>query len=320
MASGVAHDDSAFNAATTAVRLECWLGAVPAVFRLAPDEVCGIRPPRPFHLALPRQSMLPFVCEAVRAHFAPFGPPLGGELWFEHSGTPLRWQLPIGVLFDLLVGEEGDASAALPWAITVHFASFPSHTLLKATRAEAEAVLLNALKESCYLRCGSALPAMSLSPADQEKLTTALGSFDESAYKLGYAPVAAAINEATANQLNHQPPRSIPVRVFTSPTAWRQQPFAPRQADGSPSTLRSLLEQLLPAHFDTAAVGGASGASGGDGRTPRVTVQGVAVPLDVSLVFLASALCCPDGWLYVCIQLPARVPPYEPARPERAAA
>ena len=161
MADAVVQDDSA----TTAVRLECWLGAVPAVFRLAPDEVCGIRPPRPFHLALPRQSMLPFVCEAVRAHFAPFGPPLGGELWFEHSGTPLRWQLPIGVLFDLLVGEEGDASAALPWAITVHFASFPSHTLLKATRAEAEAVLLNALKESCYLRCGSALPAMSLSPA-----------------------------------------------------------------------------------------------------------------------------------------------------------
>jgi len=285
-------------------RLECWRGALPAVFTLAPDELCGIRPPRPFSLCLPRQSLLPFVCEAVRTHFAPFGPPMGSEMWFEHSGTPLRWQLPIGVLFDLLVGAEASACESLPWQITVHFASFPIHTLLKATRKEAEGVLLNSLKESCYLRCGSALPAMSLSPADQQKLVDALASSNDSAYEVGYAPIAAAVDEAISAQLSRQPPRAVPVRVFTSSTAWRQQPFAPQQADGAATTLRDALAQLLPEQFGEAAVGSVGGD--GDGPSaPRAIVQGVNVPLDTSLNFLASACSHPDGWLYASVDLQA---------------
>ena len=52
-----------------AARVEAWRGALPAVFTLAADEVTTLRPPRPFHLNLPRQTLLPFVCEAVRKHF-----------------------------------------------------------------------------------------------------------------------------------------------------------------------------------------------------------------------------------------------------------
>ena len=87
-----------------AARSEVWRGHLPTVFTLAPDEVATVHQPRAFAACLPRQTLLPFVCDAVRRHFEPFGPPMGGKLWFAHEGTPLRWQLPVGVLFDLLVG------------------------------------------------------------------------------------------------------------------------------------------------------------------------------------------------------------------------
>mmetsp|Transcript_27864 Transcript_27864/g.71153 ORF Transcript_27864/g.71153 Transcript_27864/m.71153 type:complete len:345 (-) Transcript_27864:123-1157(-) len=323
------------SSASAAARLECWQGALPAVFTLAPDEVCGVHAPRQFHKCLPRQSLLPLVCNVVRDHFAPFAPPLGGELWFEYNGTPLRWQLPIGVLFDLLVGEEALCTESLPWRITVHFASFPSGVLLKATVKEAEAVLLNSLKESCYLRCGSALPAMSLSPADQQKLATALISAEKTAFVDGYLPIASAIENATNAHLDGQPVRAVPLRVFTSPTSWRQLPLPLCQSDGTATTLGMALAILLPDHFAVAAVvpaasdprGGASSEATGSGediaevdvadgsRTrPRgddgsgqrlpVLIQGISIPLDVTLSFLTSSCSHPDGWLYACVRMP----------------
>ena len=315
-----------------ASRLECWRGALPAVFTLAADELCGIRAPRPFYKCLPRQSLLPFVCESVREHFAPYGPPMGGQMWFESNGVPLRWQLPIGVLFDLLVGTDSRSAAiTLPWQITIHFTSFPSGTLLQATLKEAESVLLNALKESCYLRCGSAEPAMSLSPTQQQTLARSLASSDDASYSDAYRPVAEAITAAIGARLNAQPVRAVPIRVLTSAISWRQQPFTPLRDDGSPTTLHDALTSLLPQHFprqsiDVSGVGDsiqqdASGAAtvqsgerssgayqqlaagSSDDSMRRVIVQGVHVPLDVGLQQLASQCSHPDGWLYVCVYL-----------------
>ena len=72
-------------------RLEVWQGEIPAVFDLAPEEVASLERPIPFHMCLPRQSLLPFVTQSIRQHFLPFAPPLVGdsELWFEHDGVPL---------------------------------------------------------------------------------------------------------------------------------------------------------------------------------------------------------------------------------------
>ena len=50
-----------------AARAAVWRGALPAVFELATDEITTVVPPRAFQLCLPRQTLLPFVCEGVRA-------------------------------------------------------------------------------------------------------------------------------------------------------------------------------------------------------------------------------------------------------------
>ena len=54
-------------------------------------------------------------------------PPGEEEPWFEANALPLRWQVPIGVLYDLLTDGEDR-----PWSLTVS----PSQQLVGPLRAE----------------------------------------------------------------------------------------------------------------------------------------------------------------------------------------
>jgi autophagy-related protein 5 len=171
--------------AADAARREAWAGCIPAVFSLAADEVTTLKPPPSYHLNLPRQSFLPLVTGPVVEHFLPFAPPMAqpDSMWLQHGGEPLRWQVPIGVLYDLLV-EADNASAscsALPWQLVVRFqgglvGQTGSHGLLRSTADDAKALVRCALKESTYLRCGSARPVMDLSPADDARIFKALSA------------------------------------------------------------------------------------------------------------------------------------------------
>ena len=294
-------------------RREAWLGALPTVLTLAPDEVATLKKPKPYCLCLPRQSLLPLAADRIRAHFEAFVPPMAGDaLWFEYDGTPLRWQLPIGVLYDLLCGEESQTRQDLPWRITVHFASFPANELLRATVREAESVLLNGLKEACFLRCGSATPAMDLTPAAQLDLLTALADTAEPAAAYAkYAAVAGQVEDkvqAQVAKMRQGPPRGLPLRACISPTEWRQQPVSPTTSSGEPATLGDGLAILLPALYPHGTPKHAASV---------VLVQGVRVALSTPLVWLWEACSHPDGWLYAIIKLPpsgvsAAAPDMEP--------
>ena len=180
------------------------------------------------------------------------------------------------------------------------------------------------------------MPAMSLSVALQHKLADALRAATPEAYAESYLPVSSVLAEALASQLGGPAaqPRAVPVRVFTSPTSWRQIPLPPALPDGDPTQLIDALARLLPEHFaprgpqgegaeaaantaleaaaeDLAAVAaaatdGAVTAAPSD-SIPRVLVHGVRVPLQTPLAWLASACSHPDGWLYVCVRLPTDV-------------
>ena len=273
---------------------EVWAGELPVVFVLAPNEVTTHEAPLPFHMCLPRQSLLPFVTAAVRQHFQPFAPPTIGkqepsEPWYDHNEVPLRWQIPAGVLFDLHAGEQ--RAADLPWRLTVHFQSFPSATLLSSAGTAAEQLLMNSLKESCYMRCGSSAPAMSLSPVEQKQLTRALATNNHAAYD----EVDRRLRAGVAGQLGPSGlVQAVPVRVFTSPTEWRQQPVAPNLPSGEATQLLHLLAELLPRHYGTDAP-----------SRPAVIVQGISVPLETPLLWLYDACSHPDGFLYVCCTLPS---------------
>ena len=82
---------------------EIWDGKVPVSFNLASEEVFTIEKPEPLYLLVPRQSYFPLVSDSVHRHFARHvDPEQEQELWLEsEKGQALKWNLPIGVLFDL---------------------------------------------------------------------------------------------------------------------------------------------------------------------------------------------------------------------------
>jgi hypothetical protein len=83
-----------------------WEGRVPVEFSLAANEVTALEQQKLYvncflllviliclfvQLLLPRLSYLYFFAEQIRSHFLIHSADREGELWFEFSGTPLKW-------------------------------------------------------------------------------------------------------------------------------------------------------------------------------------------------------------------------------------
>jgi len=123
---------------------------VPVIFNLAEPDGDA----EPCCLMLPRMSYLPLVTEKVKSHFSP-NAEHKGPIWFSHKKIPLRWHLPIGLLFDMLGSRQHEVSpgSRLPWSITVHFSEFPTEILLECPSREAvESIFMSSLKESDQLK------------------------------------------------------------------------------------------------------------------------------------------------------------------------
>ena len=74
----------------------------------------------------------------VRKHFAPSVSANLQEnpMWFEANGAPVRWHLPVGLLFDLAAAQDSGSAASsgastTPWNVTVHFDKYPDKEILK---------------------------------------------------------------------------------------------------------------------------------------------------------------------------------------------
>ena len=141
----------------------------------------------------PRLSYLPFLLHRLHNFFATSlidteARPYDG--WFSFEGVPLKWQYPVGLLYDLFSGRtpysasptsngqlssnEGDSHHS--WRLELHFGNWPDQVLVQpdAEGKTIRDVFMNSVKEADFLRNGSARSVMSLSKDDSEKLWRAV--------------------------------------------------------------------------------------------------------------------------------------------------
>ena len=259
--------------------------------------------------------------------------------WFDHDGTPLRWDVCAGILHDVFVRRDSDGAVASaePWRLTVHYAAYrddendprvfengdgsrnrrdPGSFACVEAQSCARAHFFNALKEATHIERGSAASVMSMTRAAQTNLWRSVLTGDRR--------LAFEAEEALSVSLNFSKDgprdgaddvrRLIPVRVYVETSDAQE---APGRA-----SRRDVVWTSAPVPVVRAAENGASRKATArdalalvavfekspDGAAPddaydevwRCSVQGVDVRLDTPLDALHARLRGADRFLHVC--------------------
>jgi len=278
-----------------------WQGQIPVMFMLSEREVTSMAPPMALCMLLSRMTYLPLVTQDVRTHFLPSAIAMEDEMWFDYKDSPLRWNIPIGALADILMQS---SKAELPLLITVHFQSFPVNKLLRCkTNFTIRSHFLNAFKESCFLKYGSSKLVQSFTQAETNGLWDALtaNKFDDffttrnKIMKKGESEVKMSDENKTVQWL--------PVRIYVSGFGSGesrfdfkciQQPVPPETTDGKKQTLETLFKSIVPGLvYDMDA--------NTFNENVEILIQGINPPLNTELAWLCENMCHPDQFLYVSV-------------------
>nr|QHA24496.1 autophagy protein 5 [Rhipicephalus haemaphysaloides haemaphysaloides] len=267
---------------------EIWDGRLPVCFKLAEEEVYTMQQPEPYYLMISRISYFPLVVDKVHKHFSRHVDERyhGNEMWLEYNGQPLKWHLPIGVLYDCNASD-----SILPWGITVHFQDFPEKQILHCgSRAVVESHFMSAIKEADMLKHRSQVVS-TMQKKDHNQLWVGLlnSKFDQ----------FWAINKKFMERIGGECFKHIPFRLYMPDGSLIQRLVTPLTPSGDKATLETLLQQVVP----QALVGGdvASFLISSDGAKHSIITHGIQVPLDTPLQWMSEHLSYPDNFLHLCV-------------------
>ena len=211
-----------------------------STFDLASNEVTTYQSPRPMFVMVPRLSYFPLLLARVIDYFEKYAPPLLGianhnaarqrvrNVWFESNGIPLRWHLPVGALYDVLVkpaqktGNILDVTntTSLPWKIVVHFQSFPEQQIVRFEGLDSVRWnFMSDLKQAMYVRLRSAKSVLDLPKQEQEQLWEGLKSNDSLKFwKINSKLIGGAVvSSDDAEDDTKSKLYRLPVRILVAP-------------------------------------------------------------------------------------------------------
>jgi len=306
----------------SAVDRLAWQRQVPIEFTLAVlhDEAAE-RPDEPCYMMVPCVAYLPFCLEQLVEHFGlPYHAQLlssqrhepgilaPGEyssegsaataasqpqahhymLWFEYEDMPLRWHLPVGVLFDA----HTQGSMSEPWKIKVHTKNYPLQVLAPCVGpTDVERIFFNRLKEATYIKHGTINLDPLMSSANLKQLWSGLlhDDFDE------FNEINSRL--AHSSHLKGEYFQRLPFVVYIvdkgNPARQVkevvQEPFDILDHEGVCWTLGDLLLYLFQNNFRAAE--------------SRASIHGIQPPLDTPLQWLALHLSYADNFVHIIVDL-----------------
>nr|CAG4645034.1 EOG090X0BB3 [Leptodora kindtii] len=256
---------------------EIWEGRLPVCFTMAADEVSSPTAPDPFYLMIPRMTYFPLIIDKVRRHFirSLSSDKTDSEMWLEFEMKPLKWHLPVGLLYDLHVMDQ-----SLPWQITIHFERFPENKLMKFPAKDCvESYLMSCLKEADAMKHRNHIMSL-MQERDHNQLWLGLlhDKFDQ------YWSVNRKLMEHTEEGFRH-----IPFRLYVPDLGSRpyiQFLIKPIENDRK-NTLHDLISRARTKN---------------DIKDPfRIVAHGVEIPLDTPLQWMSEHLSYPDNFLHLCV-------------------
>ena len=272
------------------IRNKAWNGYVPICFTLHPDDAVLASDSNPLFLLKNRMCTLPVISLDDKYKKSLFRSISGGkpELWFEDkkTKTPLKWYLPIGVLYDVYKGstasetprtESFDSVESPVWDVVVHYSDYPDTLPHWDNEHKFKSFYLFTIKEAASVKFGDQKIINALTEEQTDSIMKMVAKSD--AYTM---ELCALLDKL----LSTNSPKSIPVRVCTKGAPFVQQKAAPED------TLRDVCVRA----FGEEAV-----AEMGEGFEKRVLVHGVVVPLDTKMEWIYNVFAYPDNFVYIAV-------------------
>ncbi|EFA82416.1 autophagy protein 5 [Heterostelium album PN500] len=331
------------------VKKSIWEGKIPIMFTLSPNDLTSHIPPSSLSFVIvmmmmmmmltfanqktkkmfvPRNSYFPLITGVVKDHFSYSTLVISdSELWLEYKGIPLKWHIPIGVLFDMLVATP-DTTASQIWNITVHFQSFPEKVLLRCSNEDAiRTYYKNVLKEANYIKQGDINKLNNLSINQTNELWDGLKLHDYEKFW--------SINKMfyPGNGYKH-----IPYRIIQNNKAPLQDLISPINENGQETTLESLFSKIAFNNSNNSSSNNNNNNNNSNNNSNnnnnidtsnetqqstttlsssstnsttllqvlnsgsiRYSIQGIEPPLNSSLIWLGDYFSHPDNFLYIVL-------------------
>eukprot|EP01130_Rhizamoeba_saxonica_P017412 TRINITY_DN8430_c0_g1_i1.p1 TRINITY_DN8430_c0_g1~~TRINITY_DN8430_c0_g1_i1.p1 ORF type:complete len:288 (-),score=31.42 TRINITY_DN8430_c0_g1_i1:42-875(-) len=266
----------------TDILRELWRSTIPLELQLASNEIAGSEPRR-YYMNIPRLTYLTVVTADIKEYFSNFTAGLHDEIWFDYNDMPLKWQYPIGVLYDTFANNE------LPFKLTVHFQAYPAELLRCPDESFSESRFHYAYKESYFMKYGN---LDNINEMKRNQHTDLWNGIKRSDYGL-YWNVNHNVHRSTENI------KSIPIRIARPQSIFiLQEPFSAFTFDRDYEyTLGDLLKLVVPDTIE----------ENEDGElecNQRIVIQGIVPTLDMSLLWIMGHLSYPDNFLYISLVPP----------------
>jgi len=155
--------------ADTILREKLWAGSVPIKIDLALADIAVLDAPKPMYILANRMTYFATLLKDIKRHFDSYAPASfdPSDIWLDFNKIPLSWNIPIGVLFDLLQADQ----TIVPWCLELHYRGIPDDQILRCSGLESIRFLyINALKEAMYLRTGESKDIMNMAKDEEKKL------------------------------------------------------------------------------------------------------------------------------------------------------
>lgn len=175
----------------------------------------------------------------IADYFARYAPENATKpLWLAYKGTPIKWNLPVGVLYDLLFHDSSTI-----WPLSVHFDDYPLETVIPFIYTERahvdyhrllKEVVVNQLKQSCFVLHGNSKPMMSLSKDESNDFWDAIVHHNLSMYT--------EIN----GKITPKTPQRVPVKIYYKDSVIQAPIFPLVKETENPTLLRETLLLLIP--------------------------------------------------------------------------
>ena len=169
-----------------------FLGSLPLCISLNPSDVASNEGCMPVYVMVRRDLYLPLACKSVVDHFRSSSVVVSTDAWFEslRDSTPLKWNLPIGVLYDAL-NQKNEEGIVLPWEIQVHFQAYPREEILECpgggggggVEEVVKRYFFHSMKQSLFIKSGGTTFLRSMSKRRQNQVWEAFKEGDLKKYQ-----------------------------------------------------------------------------------------------------------------------------------------